>query len=150
MTYAYNALLLVVQCPQSLGLAGVQQAISPAAALTPDGLPPCGLNAVGSCKGDGSTLKERLEALQSVGKVNVSGVSRTNDSVAGDTAVCGAETVSACKLHGFQPLCDVTFTVRWHRRLKISAIVRPLSRSHLLSPLISPKYVIPGQPPHCF
>lgn len=82
----------------------MQQAISSAAALTPDALPPCGLYAVGSCNGDGSTLKERLEALRGVGKVNVSGSSKTNDSVTGDTTVCGIEAVSAYKLRGFQVL----------------------------------------------
>lgn len=60
--------------------------------LNPGGLPSCGQFATGPCRGDGTTLKERLEALVMIGEVNVTGI--TSDGIAGDDAeVCGVDSV---------------------------------------------------------
>lgn len=70
------------------------QVIAPDAMLNPEGLPTCDQFAGGLCEGDGSTLKERLEALHAVGRVNVSGISSGLDIVGDDAEVCGVDRVS--------------------------------------------------------
>lgn len=70
------------------------QAMSPATVINPDGLPACSEFATGSCRGDGTTLKERLEALPTVGGVNVTAVSIDGETAGDDADVCGVEGVS--------------------------------------------------------
>ncbi|CAM9858265.1 unnamed protein product, partial [Ectocarpus sp. 8 AP-2014] len=75
------------------------EAIAADTVLNPGGLPSCGQFATGPCQGDGTTLKERLEALLTVGEVNVTGI--TSDGIAGDDAeICGVDSVSIAWLDG--------------------------------------------------
>lgn len=71
-----------------------RQAIAPDAMINPEGLPTCGQLAKGRCRGDGSTLKERLEALDTVGTVDVHGISSGSETVGDDAEVCGVDGVS--------------------------------------------------------
>lgn len=73
---------------------GLPQVIRADAALTPEGLPPCGLYATSSCRGDGSTLKERLQALSTVGSVSVSRNGSASQAAGTRADVCGVEGVS--------------------------------------------------------
>lgn len=86
----------VVMSKISLDAHRHQQAISPDAALYPDWLPACGKYAVGQCQGDGTTLKERLEALDMVGEVTIRGISGGLENVTNDAVVCGVDGVSGC------------------------------------------------------
>lgn len=62
--------------------------------VNPEGLPACGQLAKGPCRGDGSTLKERLEALDTVGAVDVHGISSGSEIAGDDAEVCGVDGVS--------------------------------------------------------
>lgn len=80
--------------------------IAPDAALTPGGLPPCGLYAVGPCAGDGSSLKERLEALPGIGRISISGIRSDGEAVEEGAVVCGVDGVSVIinsVFHGSPP-----------------------------------------------
>lgn len=74
-----------------------RQEMGPGTVISPDGLPACGELASGPCRGDGTTLKERLEALTTVGMINVTAVSNINETV-GDGA-------GICDVHGVSILC---------------------------------------------
>lgn len=72
------------------------QPLAPDTVINPDGLPTCGQFAEGSCQGDGTTLKERLEALSSIGEVDVAVIDTDTDTeTAGyDAEICGVNGVS--------------------------------------------------------
>lgn len=72
------------------------QPLAPDAVITPDGLPTCGQFAEGYCRGDGTTLKERLEALPSVGEVDVVAIGSDTEAAGYDAEICGVNGVS-CK-----------------------------------------------------
>lgn len=76
--------------------------MAPDTVIIPDGLPTCGQFVEGSCQGDGTTLKERLEALPSIGKVDVDAIVNDTDAAGYDAEICGVNGVS-CKesVHGF-------------------------------------------------
>ncbi|CAM9173076.1 unnamed protein product, partial [Hapterophycus canaliculatus] len=67
--------------------------MAPGTIINPDGLPACGELASGPCRGDGTTLKERLEALPTVGTINVTGISNANEAVGDDVGICGVNGV---------------------------------------------------------
>lgn len=60
-----------------------------------DGLPTCGQFAEGSCQGDGTTLKERLEALPSIGEVEVAAIDSDTGATGYDAEICGVDGVSS-------------------------------------------------------
>lgn len=68
--------------------------MAPDTAINPDGLPACGQFASGPCRGDGSTLKERLEALPTIDEVNVTAISSDSETAGEDAEVCGVDGVS--------------------------------------------------------
>lgn len=70
------------------------QPMAPDTVINPDGLPVCGQFATGPCQGDGTTLKERLEALSTVEEVNVTAISSDSETTGDDAEVCGVEGVS--------------------------------------------------------
>ncbi len=72
----------------------LDQAIAPDAVINPEGLPVCGQLAAGPCQGDGTTLKELLEALLTVGEVTVSAISNGIEAAGDDAEVCGVDGVS--------------------------------------------------------
>lgn len=80
---------------------GRRQAIRPDTVLNPDGLPECGRFSSGPCNGDGTTLKERLQALPTVGTVTVTGMNSTFEIIGDGAKICGIDAVrsSAEALH---------------------------------------------------
>lgn len=70
------------------------QEMAPGTIVNPDGLPSCGELASGPCRGDGTTLKEQLEALPTVGTINVTGISNSNKTVGDDVGICDLDGVS--------------------------------------------------------
>ncbi|CAM9199449.1 unnamed protein product, partial [Discosporangium mesarthrocarpum] len=85
--------------------------IAPDAAISPDVLPECGIYGAGTCRGDGSTLKEKLEALETIGEVNVSMVTGGEKAV---TLTFLDSTINS----GEQPL--LLAEVSNHTALKVS------------------------------
>lgn len=76
-----------------VSVCGRRQAIPPDAVLNPEGLPECGTFSSGPCNGDGTTLKERLQALPTVGEVTVTGMSSTFEIVGDGAEICGIDAV---------------------------------------------------------
>lgn len=72
---------------------GRRQAIPPDTVLNPEGLPECVRISSGPCNGDGTTLKERLQALPTVGTVTVTGMSSTFEIVGDGAEICGIDAV---------------------------------------------------------
>lgn len=73
------------------------QPLAPDTAISPDGLPTCGQFAEGSCQGDGTTLKERLEALPSIGEVEVAAIDNDTGATGYDAEICAVDGVSNIK-----------------------------------------------------
>lgn len=78
---------LAVQCAHG-------QPLAPDTVINPDGLPTCGQFVEGSCQGDGTSLKERLEALPSVGEVDVAAIDSGANAAGYDAEICGVDGVS--------------------------------------------------------